>query len=176
MVKNAEIVTVNTVGLTRNQRRALKNPKVMRRIVQESLAEIRAGRKDVPADPVVAGEDEDRREMRLMAEKVSDEWTEEIRSAAGRLHLVREQFQEEAVAAIRASISATIRSPEFRRALAETIAGAAKEVAKEILAEDTPHLEAEVRALVRARFGAEVEKAAHELLDARLADIKKRIG
>lgn len=111
-----------------------------------------------------------------MVEKISEEWTEQIRSAAGRLHMVKEQFQEEAVAAIRASISSTIRSPEFRRALAETIAAAAKEVAKEILAEDTPFLESEVRAHVRARFEGEVEKAAHELLSARLADIKKRIG
>ena len=132
MVKNSEIVTENTVGLTRNQRRALRNPKAMRRIVQESIAEIRAGRADIPTDPIVAGEDEDRREARLMAEKVSEEWTEEIRSAAGRLHMVREQFQEEAVTAIRTSISATIRSPEFRRALAETISGA------EILMKVTP--------------------------------------
>jgi hypothetical protein len=69
-----------------------------------------------------------------------------------------------------------LHSPVFVQHVRELFKSACLDIAKEILAEEMPQLDDAVRVVIKEKWQAEVERAAHEILDAQLASMRKRLG
>jgi hypothetical protein len=95
----------------------------------------------------------------IVADKLRDAVAEELR---------REDVLKRA--------TALIRSPEFQRAIDEIVREHAKSIVVEVLAERDGELDAAVRRIVSERWDEAVRRAAHEVLDARLDEVKRRLG
>ena len=89
--------------------------------------------------------------------------------------IVLAEFTEGVRESIRESVLGMIRTPVFREKIATIVATCAQEIAKEIVAEDLPELEARVRAIVKDRWDERVTAAAHELLQSKLDELKRKL-
>ena len=76
---------------------------------------------------------------------------------------------------VRDAATAVLRSPGFAAQLRELVRCAALDLAREILAEAMPDLEARVRALVAEQFDKSVAAAAHVILDEKLSELRRKL-
>lgn len=89
--------------------------------------------------------------------------------------VVLAEFSDNLKAVIRESVMGTIRTPAFRAKLSEIVTECATEIAREIVSEDLPELEQRVRDVVKLKWEEKVTAAAHELLQSKLDEIKRRL-
>ncbi len=93
------------------------------------------------------------------------------------LEHVKEHFRSPIVKQrIELLVNAVLRDKTFTQQIRAAVTEMAIAIAKEIVAEESSELEPRVRAIVGECFASRVESSAHEILDAKLLDIKRRLG
>jgi len=85
------------------------------------------------------------------------------------------EHAEQITRVVQDQLLACIRSQHFATSVRELVRTAALGIAREILAELLPDLDAQVRSLVTANWEKDVAAAAHSILEAKLADIRRKL-
>jgi hypothetical protein len=86
------------------------------------------------------------------------------------------EYQAKLKAMLEDTAIACLRTPTFSRDVDAMVKKAVEDIAVDILAEHLKEAESKVRAIVERDWEARVTKVAHDLLDAKLADLRRSIA